>query len=58
MGRPSKLEGAAAVVPVRLPPPLLSAVDEYAAKAAINRSTAVRALIERGLKPTKAKGAR
>jgi hypothetical protein len=50
MGRPPKEEGAAAVVPARLPPALATAVDAYAAGAGITRSEAVRRLIEAGLK--------
>jgi hypothetical protein len=50
MGRPPKAEGAAIVVPARLPPPIAAAVDEYALSHAITRSEAVRRLIEAGLK--------
>lgn len=54
MGRPPKEEGAAILVPARLPPALAAAVDAYANKTAITRSEAVRQLIEAGLK-TKAR---
>jgi hypothetical protein len=50
MGRPPKAEGAAIVVPARLPPVIAAAVDEYASSSGITRSEAVRRLIEAGLK--------
>jgi metal-responsive CopG/Arc/MetJ family transcriptional regulator len=50
MGRPPKEEGAAIVVPARLPPALASAVDAHAEKFGFTRSEAVRQLIEQGLK--------
>jgi len=50
MGRPPKEEGAAVVVPARLPPPLAEALDAFAEKAGVSRSEAVRHLIEVGLR--------
>jgi hypothetical protein len=50
MGRPPKPEGPAIVVPVRLPPPIAEAVDIWAETAGLNRSEAMRQLIEAGLK--------
>jgi len=57
MGRPPKPEGPAVVAPVRLPPPIAEAVDAWAETAGLNRSEAMRRLIEAGLKrPPKVKG--
>lgn len=50
MGRPPKEEGAAVVVPARLPPALVTALDAWASAAGITRSEAMRRLIEAGLK--------
>ena len=50
LGRPPKPEGRAVLVAGRVPPATAAAVDAYARKNAINRSEAVRELIERALK--------
>jgi metal-responsive CopG/Arc/MetJ family transcriptional regulator len=50
MGRPPKPGGAAHVVPVRIFPGVLEALDNWRAKAGVTRSEAVRQLIEAGLK--------
>jgi len=55
MGRPPKEEGAAIVVPARLPPTMAASVDDYATGSGLTRSEAVRQLIEAGLRK-KAKG--
>jgi metal-responsive CopG/Arc/MetJ family transcriptional regulator len=48
--RRPKGSGQYPVVPVRLPPDLLVAIDKLAAKIKSSRSEAVRLLIEAGLK--------
>ena len=50
LGRPPKPEGRAVLVAGRVTPATAAAVDAYATKNAINRSEAVRELIERALK--------
>jgi metal-responsive CopG/Arc/MetJ family transcriptional regulator len=48
--RRPKGSGQYPVIPVRLPPEIVEAIDKLAAKAKISRSTYIRQLIEAGLK--------
>ena len=56
MGRPPKPGGRDPVVPVRLPREMLDQIDAEASAEGVSRSDAVRQAIDRGLKPSKAKG--
>ena len=50
MGRPPKPEGQAVLLAGRVPPATANEVDAYAKRNSINRSKAVRRLVELGLK--------
>jgi hypothetical protein len=50
MGRPPKPEGQAVLLAGKVSPAIAAAVDVYARKERINRSEAIRRLVELGLR--------
>jgi hypothetical protein len=49
-GRPPNPKGRRLSIPISFPPALVAILDAYAAREGINRSEAVRRLVEAGLK--------